>query len=58
MQPCLNSLRLNKVIRLNVCLDPDSLYKAVSLLVAITLTITQPWFRLYEDSSGDLPVVG
>ena len=44
--------------KLNGCVDPDSLNKAVVLLLAITLTITRPWFRLHEDSSGDLPVVG
>ena len=48
--------------KLNGCEDPGSLNKAVDLLfqvllLAITLTITRPWFRLYEDSSGDLHVV-
>ena len=43
---------------LNGCVEPDSFNMAVILLLAITLTITRPWFRLYEDSSGDLPVVG
>ena len=43
---------------LNGCAEPDSLNMAVILLLAITLTTTRPWLRLFEDSSGDLPVVG
>ena len=48
---------LNYKISLMAAKNPDSLNKAVNLLLvlllAITLTITRPWFRLYEDSSGD-----
>ena len=38
--------------KLNGCVDPDSLNKAVDLLLVLLLAIklmkTRPWFRLYD----------